>query len=617
MNREHLRAFLWLRWRLSVNQWRRGGSLNAILMMILAIGAVVLAVPLFFGSLALGLYAFPKATAAHLMYTWDGIVVAFTFFWMIGLITELQRTEPLSLAKFLHLPVSVNGAFVINYVSSLMRLSVIIFVPVLAGLALAVVFARGWLLVSVLPLTLAFLLLVTALSYQFQGWLAALMSNPRRRRTVVVITTAVFVLIFQLPNLLRVGGTWPKDGQSDETRQIAAEMSEALRAYQDQQIDTQEYARRQGELAEKYQLAREEDDRRTAEQLLKTTRLVNLAVPLGWLPLGVLYAAEGNVLPAILGTLAMGLIGSASLWRAYRTTIGMYRGQATAKVRAPAPTKPAAATSTSAARSRGRLMEMHLPGLSEPASAIALGSFRSLVRSPESKMMLLTPIILGAVFGSSILRMDENSPAALRALLGVGAIVMSLFGGMQLMANQFGFDRDGFRTYVLCSAPRRDILLGKNLAFAPLILTLAALLLAILQVVRPMNWDHLLSMVPQAISMYLLFCLLMNLLSIFAPMHIAAGSMKPSTVKLVPMLLQMAMIMVFLPLTQSPTLLPLGIELVLESLGWTARVPVCLLLSTLLCVGVVFFYRWTLTWEGDLLRSREQRILDTVTNRDA
>ena len=47
--------------------------------------------------------------------------------------TELQRTEPLSLSKFLHLPVSVNGVFLINYLSSLLRLSLIIFVPVHAG----------------------------------------------------------------------------------------------------------------------------------------------------------------------------------------------------------------------------------------------------------------------------------------------------------------------------------------------------------------------------------------------------------------------------------------------------------------------------------------------------
>ena len=57
--------------------------------------------------------------------------------------TELQRTEPLSLSKFLHLPVSVNGAFLINYVSSLLRLSLIVFVPVMLGFCLALVVRQG------------------------------------------------------------------------------------------------------------------------------------------------------------------------------------------------------------------------------------------------------------------------------------------------------------------------------------------------------------------------------------------------------------------------------------------------------------------------------------------
>ena len=47
---------------------------------------------------------------------------------------------------------------------------------------------------------------------------------------------------------------------------------------------------------------------------------------------------------------------------------------------------------------------------------------------------------------------------------------MILLTMIQLVGNQFGFDRSGFRVYVLCAAPRRDILLGKNLAVAPLAL---------------------------------------------------------------------------------------------------------------------------------------------------
>ena len=123
MNWEHLKAFVWLRWRLLYNQNRRAGVLNAVLTVIVVVGALLTAIPLFIGCLMLGIYAIPKAEPVHLMYVGDGVVVGFLFFWMIGLITELQRTDPLSLSKFMHLPVSATGAFLINYLSSLFGLA--------------------------------------------------------------------------------------------------------------------------------------------------------------------------------------------------------------------------------------------------------------------------------------------------------------------------------------------------------------------------------------------------------------------------------------------------------------------------------------------------------------
>src|SRR5262249_51863492 len=156
-------------------------------------------VPLFFGSFALGLFAIPKANAVQLMYAWDGLIVAFLFFWCVGLLAELQRSDPLSLSKFMHLPVSPDGAFLINYLSSLARLSLIVFVPVMLGYCLALLWTKGVVMLPVLVLLAAFLFMVTALTYQLQGWLAALMSNPRRRRTVIVLATTLFILIVQLP----------------------------------------------------------------------------------------------------------------------------------------------------------------------------------------------------------------------------------------------------------------------------------------------------------------------------------------------------------------------------------------------------------------------------------
>ena len=42
----------------------------------------------------------------------------FLFFWLIGLIVEIQRSETIDLPKLLHLPVALGRVFVLNYVAS-------------------------------------------------------------------------------------------------------------------------------------------------------------------------------------------------------------------------------------------------------------------------------------------------------------------------------------------------------------------------------------------------------------------------------------------------------------------------------------------------------------------
>jgi hypothetical protein len=622
VNWQHLKAFVWVRWRLMMNQWRRAGRLNAILMSILAVSALATAIPLLIGSTALGIYLIPKAEPAYLMYVWDGLIVALLFFWMIGLVAELQRTEPLSLSKFMHLPVSVGGAFLINYLSSLVCLSLIVFGPIMLGYALALIYVKGVAMFQVLPLLAAFLLMLTALTYQFQGWLASLMSNPRRRRTVVVVTTMVFVLMFQIPNLLNVYAPWGPGQQAERVKARAARSNALIEeykaldeAFRTKKMDRAEYMRRQETIVAQLQAGSPlPEDREEAKQVEQVARIANLVLPIGWLPLGVMTAAEGSLWPSLLGLAGLTSIGSASLWRAYRTTVGIYQGQPTNRQAVPAQPAKAPATAGTPGRS---MLETHLPGISEPVSAVALASLRSLLRSPEAKMMLLTPAILIPVAGSMMLRGTHEFPELVRPLIAVAGMIMVLFGLLQLMGNQFGFDRDGFRVYVLCSASRRDILLGKNLAFVPLVVIMAAIVLALVEIVYPLRVDHLLATIPQYVSMFLLFCILANTLSILGPFHIPGGSLKPANPKLATVLLQFVMFAVAFPLTQALVLIPLGIEAILIFSGWPPRAPVYLVLSLVECAAVVVLYLYSLKRLGELLQAREQRILDAVTSRGA
>src|SRR5262249_61815017 len=109
---------LWLRWRLRVNQLKRAGTVNAIILAILAVGAFVIAAVGLVAAFLVGLLGLAHASVTMLLYVWDGVVLTFLFCRALGLLSDLQRSEPLSLEKFLHLPVSLASVFVLNYLSS-------------------------------------------------------------------------------------------------------------------------------------------------------------------------------------------------------------------------------------------------------------------------------------------------------------------------------------------------------------------------------------------------------------------------------------------------------------------------------------------------------------------
>jgi len=231
-------------------------------------------------------------------------------------------------------------------------------------------------------------------------------------------------------------------------------------------------------------------------------------------------------------------------------------------------------------------------------------------------MILLSPVILFAVFGSMLFTGKGFSPPEqFRPLMGLGAITMAMFSLIQLYQNQFGFDRDGFRVYVLCPASRRDILLGKNLSLAPIALSIGAMAVVALHFIHPMRVTHLAATLIQLVAAYLIVCMVGNLMSTIAPVAVAAGSLKAARPKTATALLQLLFAML-LPISLIPTLVPLGIELLLHHFGWATGIPIYLALSALELAVVVFIYLRAVAWQGLLLQKRQQRILDVVTTKN-
>jgi ABC-2 type transport system permease protein len=262
-----------------------------------------------------------------------------------------------------------------------------------------------------------------------------------------------------------------------------------------------------------------------------------------------------------------------------------------------------------------RLVERRLPWVGEPVSAVATAGFRSLTRAPEAKMSLLAPLIMVVVFGGVMASAGGDPPAELRPLIVFGASGMILFiSGLQLLANQFGYDRAGFRAYVLSPLPRRDILLGKNLAVAPLLLGLGLMGFLVVGAVYPLRADYYPAALAQMLSTYLILCMLSNVLAILTPIPLAPGSLQPAKIKAGPVLMQM-LVMMLLPLFLLPVLAPYGLEVLLDHLDVVKGIPISLPLSLVVLALVVSLYRFVIGRQGAWLMRREQKILEVVTSR--
>src|SRR5579884_907046 len=201
MNWTQLKTVLWLRWRLTYNQFSRKGVLNTVLAIFAIVFGISAAAGAGIGGIFGGALGLSKAPPQITMYIWDAIVGVFLFIWLIGVLAELQRSETIDLARLLHLPVTLQGVFFINYIVSHLAMSIIIVVPLMLGLSLGLLFVKGWPMLFMFPLVLSFIFMVTAWTYCLRGWLITLMVNPRRRRNVLVIVTLSIVLLGQAPNL--------------------------------------------------------------------------------------------------------------------------------------------------------------------------------------------------------------------------------------------------------------------------------------------------------------------------------------------------------------------------------------------------------------------------------
>lgn len=569
MDTSQIRTILWLRWRLTVNQLQRGGTLNALLAAALGVVVMVLAVGgAVTGSLA-GAWGLVKAQPLVLLAIYDMLVCLFLALWMISILTEIQRSETISIGRLLHLPVSLQGVFVVNYIASHLALSVILLVPAMLGLTLGLAIQHGPVMLCLIPLVLSFVFMITAWTYCLRGWLTSLMVNPRRHRAVIAYVTMGFVLLSQAPNLL--GRLMHNDRRHGVDRPPVVSATQG-------------------------------------PHLPNTLRILHQVLPVGWVGYGAMHVAAGSALPALLGTAGGLVIGALGLRKAYRSTVRFYHGEHTAR---PGRRKAKAEKTEGPALD---LVERHLPGIPQEATHLAQVFFRCLVRAPEVRMALLTNIIVLLVACAGIFARRTGPPSeAIRPFIATGAVAFAFLGMLQGMFNQFGCDREGFRCLVLSPVPRHLILLGKNLALLPLVLGIGLALLAAAAVLFRIALLTVLAAALQAVAAFLLLSTIGNAVSSLTPFRVAPGSMKPTKTRTTTTLMIVLSHLLVLPLTMVPLFLG-------PVLGWwlaggrsASAQLVNLAVSTALLVVLALAYGASLPPLGRLLARREKEILRVVT----
>jgi hypothetical protein len=587
VNWEQLRTIVWLRWRLSRNQWVRQGGLGAVIALFIGLGAFSLASVSFLLSLLAGALWLGRASSTVIWSIYLGATVLFLFFWAIGLLTELQRSETIDLQRLMHLPVVLGQTFVINYIASHLSLSLVIVVPALLGLALGLAVSRGPAMLLLAPLALGMVGMVTAWTYYLRGWLAALMTNPRRRRAIIMGLTLGIILVAQGPNVYF--NVLHKEDRSSQGKNAQTEQTRRERG-------------------------RERAARQAAEwEKLKSKVLIaQTFIPPLWLPAGAQALAEGHSLPALLGLIGCFVIGGLGLQRAYRATLRFYQGDSgeTAAVGAEASRMPIAP----GASTKARFLELQLPGVPEHAAAIALATFRSMMRAPEVKLMwassFLVPIILGV---SIFFRAAPNLPSAAKPFVAIGAMAFSIFMLVSFLANQFGFDREGFRALILSPANRAAILLGKNLACLPMAAVPTGLLLTAISFWLRLPPVSAVTAVFQLATMLLLAAMAGNLLSILVPYRVNPGTLKPTKTPGTRIVALVASQLLF-PLVLAPAFMPALAGLLWSEAGLVSGELVSLLLSVALAALAAVAYRKALGPLGSLVQRRETKILSAVTS---
>lgn len=558
-------ALIVLKLRLMRSTWTGMKTVSTVVLgfLLLMGGLVSLAVSA--AAFYVAAYTEVQLTAFRLLGVLDAMILIFLFLWFWGLMMELQRSDTIDFRKMMYLPVSLPMIFSLNFIASLFSPSLLFFVPVVLALIAGLTVKLGPHMLLGIPLTLMFFLMVGAWAYYLRGLIAIVMQNKRRRRAILTLIPIAFILFSQAPNLI-------------------VTLSRG-------NIDTQGWS---------------------DPQIQDAVIAANIYLPFGWLPYGVYALDTGKPTDALICLLGLTLFTAAGLHIGYRATLRYYATGATEN------NGPRKAVPGKKLRRAFTLRK--LPLLDEETSALTTAAFLSFIRHPNIRMQLFTPIVFGGMM-LFIFSRNEASDALGQevpafAFLPVFLLAWPFLCFAFVFFNQFGIDREAFRGMVLLPARRHKILLAKNIALFPLVITVALLCLIGANLVFRMPPISFATALLQMLQLFFAFSIAGNFFSLYLPYRIHTDMMRRSGSRGLLILMNL-LSAVF----TGVLMLPIAIGQLLD--GYTVGIPLLrevsasLLLSVVLLLVTAAAWVLTLTPAGDILLTREQKILATlVKDRD-
>ena len=569
-------ALIALKWTLLRHTWHAGRWVSLALGIGLSAGAILLSLGLAVGFYFLGMAAAKTETPAARLLLLDLPAALYLFFWLWGLLMEVQRSDIIDLRRLLHLPVSLRMVYLFNFIATLAGPLLLLSLP--GAVALLCGLHRPWThmeafldpwapAVFVQPLVWGGVLLMASFALMLAAWahylrsvLAILMEDKRKRRLVLTLIPVLFIVLGQLPGLLsQVFQLHPKGG---------APLDE--------------------------------------NTLLQGLMWGHLVFPPAWLPLG-LWALKMHALPRALllcgGLLAMTLLGLAL---GYRATLRHYTGAGAA------PSALRVKTAAAAQKPSKPVTLRRLPFVADDTAGLFWSFFTAYRRHPSIRLQLIMPLAFGLFLlfmyraGAYGGRMTND-----RAWLPVAALVWPYLNFGVFLFNAFGADGPAFRGLVLLPTPRRRFLLAKHLALFPFVGGLAAVFVglgAVLVGTRP--YVTLLSLI-HVVCLYLLFCAVGAWMSVLAPYRIGRDAMRARGDRSTMMLLGL-LSMLIVGVLSLPTALCLNLDFV-SAVAWKwYGFPLSLPATLLLLGAAIVIYRVSLTHAGDLLMERETKVLAAV-----